>query len=518
MKKLFFHMMAFAIVAATFIGCEDVPEPYPMPQPTPEPEFNYTGSGSLENPYTCADVIHYVQTLGGEESDNEVYVKGIVSAVTEEFTTQYGNGTFNISDDGKAANEFTAYRVLYLGNKKYTHGKTQIAVGDEVVVYGKVVNFRGNTPETVQGSAFLYSLNGVSEGGSSEVTGEATGSGTLEDPFNSVAAINYAKSVGDKESDKEVYIKGLVASIDEQYGTQYGNASFSISDDGSTSNAFTVYRALYLGNKKYTGGDLLAEKDEVIVCGKVTNFKGNTPETVQGKAYLYSLNGKTEGGGDTPNPGVGDGKGTAESPYNVAAAVAAGSGTGVYVKAYIVGSVSGQVLSTGAVFSDNSDAASNLLIADDASETSVEKCMPVQLPAGEVRTALNLVDNKGNYKKEVTLYGNIERYFGATGLKSVSYAIIDGKEIGTKPSGGDTPSSEVKKVTIAEFNAAEESNNVWYQITGTVKNLKDNDQYGNFDLEDETGSVYVYGLLSEKGGEKKKFQGASGSKRHHGRL
>ena len=65
---------------------------------------------------------------------------------------------------------------------------------------------------------------------------------------------------------------------------------------------------------------------------------------------------------------------------------------------------------------------------------------------------------------------------------------------------------EVKKVTIAEFNAAAESTDVWYQLTGTVKNLKDGDQYGNFDLEDETGSVYVYGVLSEKGGEKKKFQ------------
>ncbi len=65
---------------------------------------------------------------------------------------------------------------------------------------------------------------------------------------------------------------------------------------------------------------------------------------------------------------------------------------------------------------------------------------------------------------------------------------------------------EVKNVTIAEFNAAAESTDVWYQLTGTVKNLKDGDLYGNFDLEDETGSVYVYGVLSEKGGEKKKFQ------------
>lgn len=69
--------------------------------------------------------------------------------------------------------------------------------------------------------------------------------------------------------------------------------------------------------------------------------------------------------------------------------------------------------------------------------------------------------------------------------------------------GGD---DEVKTVTVAQFNAAEVSTTVWYQLTGTVKNLKDGDQYGNFDLEDESGSVYVYGLLSEKGGAKKEFQ------------
>jgi hypothetical protein len=61
-------------------------------------------------------------------------------------------------------------------------------------------------------------------------------------------------------------------------------------------------------------------------------------------------------------------------------------------------------------------------------------------------------------------------------------------------------------VTIAEFNAAAESTSVWYQLTGTISNLKDGDLYGNFDLTDASGSVYVYGVLSEKGGAKKLFQ------------
>ena len=72
--------------------------------------------------------------------------------------------------------------------------------------------------------------------------------------------------------------------------------------------------------------------------------------------------------------------------------------------------------------------------------------------------------------------------------------------------GDNTPTNDVKTVSVADFNAAPESNDVWYQLTGTISNLKDNDQYGNFDLTDSTGSVYVYGLLSEKGGAKKQFQ------------
>lgn len=110
--------------------------------------------------------------------------------------------------------------------------------------------------------------------------------------------------------------------------------------------------------------------------------------------------------------------------------------------------------------------------------------------------------SKGGEYGSISAIGNY-RYRGM----QVRPVLKEGAEI---PGGNDDPnpqtSDEVKKVTIADFNAAEESNDVWYQLTGTIKNLKDGDQYGNFDLEDETGSVYVYGVLSEKGGEKKKFQ------------
>ena len=44
----------------------------------------------------------------------------------------------------------------------------------------------------------------------------------------------------------------------------------------------------------------------------------------------------------------------------------------------------------------------------------------MQLPSGAVRSALNLAGNPGNLGKQVTLKGNIEKYFGVAGFKSTS--------------------------------------------------------------------------------------------------
>ena len=146
---------------------------------------------------------------------------------------------------------------------------------------------------------------GGNTGGGSE--GVATGDGTLANPFNSVAANAYvAAMAADVVSENDVYIKGKIVSVEEAYSTQFGNASFTISDDGTSANGFKVWRAYYLNNEKYQDGQTqIKVGDEVIVCGKVVNYKGNTPETAQGQAYLYSLvssEGGNTGGGTVDNP------------------------------------------------------------------------------------------------------------------------------------------------------------------------------------------------------------------------
>lgn len=64
----------------------------------------------------------------------------------------------------------------------------------------------------------------------------------------------------------------------------------------------------------------------------------------------------------------------------------------------------------------------------------------------------------------------------------------------------------VKDLTIKDFVAKADDKETYYRISGKVSGIKDGDIYGNFDLTDATGTVYVYGLVAGYGGEKKKFQ------------
>ena len=64
--------------------------------------------------------------------------------------------------------------------------------------------------------------------------------------------------------------------------------------------------------------------------------------------------------------------------------------------------------------------------------------------------------------------------------------------------------------TVAEFLAADVNDTTYYTLKGTITSVA-NTQYGNFDLTDETGTIYVWGLYSEDGATNK-YWAASGAK------
>ena len=315
MKKILYSVFALAVAAFTFTSCEDVPAPYDDPNDNPIEEpvvIEPAGDGTEANPYNVAAAIQEAEKLGvGEESEQNIYIKGVVTNITENYDGGYGNATYYISDDEDGTNEFYIYRSKYFDNTSYSNGDL-LEYGDTVVVCGKITNYNG-TLETVQNSSYLYSLNGEGgEGGGGDepsTGGEPEGDGTVDNPFNCAAAIEFTSALAaDEVSENDVYIKGIVSSIKENFGTEFGNATYYISDDGSENNQFYVFRSLYLDNKKYTSGDLLSVGDEVIICGKVTNYYGNTPETVTNQSYLYSWkkNGGDDEPGDEPGGDLGD--------------------------------------------------------------------------------------------------------------------------------------------------------------------------------------------------------------------
>ena len=282
-------------------GSEVVP-----PGPSVEPK----GTGTKDDPFNIAAAIKKCQEIGQTESAEKYYVKGIAATDAAPDET-YGNATIDMIDKEGSTDIFKAFQVLGTDGKKMPKTYT-IAKGSEIVVYGPIYNYKGNTPETAgKGAAYIVTVNGQpteTEGGGSSDPGEAKGSGTLADPYNIAAIIKFTQELAaDEESSEDVYFKGKISQVKNKYvADDYGNATFYISEDGTTNNEFYCFRTLYLGNTKFAGGTKnIKVGDEVIICGKVVNYKGNTLETASNKSYLYSLNGKTEAEPDEGGEGGG---------------------------------------------------------------------------------------------------------------------------------------------------------------------------------------------------------------------
>lgn len=115
-----------------------------------------------EKAFTASEAFAFVSNMtAGQTSSESYYVKGIISSIKYTFSAEYGTATFNFSDDGQeTSTQFIAYSTYYFNNAPWVSGNTQIKVGDEVIVYGKVVNYNGNTPEFASKKSYIYSLNG----------------------------------------------------------------------------------------------------------------------------------------------------------------------------------------------------------------------------------------------------------------------------------------------------------------------------------------------------------------------
>ena len=90
----------------------------------------------------------------------------------------------------------------------------------------------------------------------------------------------------------------------------------------------------------------------------------------------------------------------------------------VWVSGYIVG---GDLTPSAASFDIPFTSRTNLVLGPKSSTIDRSACMSLQLPAGDVREALNLVDNPENLGRRIYVKGDVvEAYYGIPGIKNVS--------------------------------------------------------------------------------------------------
>ena len=122
----------------------------------PDPSVDITNTP--ETAYTVAKANDLI--TAGQGLETKVYVIGTITKI-KEVSTSYGNATYWIGDGTEySANDLEIYRGYYLEGENFT-AEDQIKVGDKVIVYGMLVDYKGTKEMT--GSS-IYSLNGVTTG------------------------------------------------------------------------------------------------------------------------------------------------------------------------------------------------------------------------------------------------------------------------------------------------------------------------------------------------------------------
>ena len=353
-------MMALAMAAVTFTSCEDVPAPYDYPgtgggsttegvylnQSFAKDLGDFKSFGTNDNiawtiDYSSACITGYKDFNGDGTKTNEAGVTYLVSpeidltkaskayiemnhAMKYERADENANNTLLISKDyiddpTKATWTPIAYPTTGLNDastKEFVFVTSAANIPAEFIGQKVRIAFR-HTCTDKQSSTWEIKTLSVKEGevenGGGEVTptptpGEGTGEGTEASPYDVTKALAIIASGSASEND--VYVSGIVSTVSEIETSNFGNATYNISVDGTTNSELIIFRGYYLGGVKFTATDQLKVGDKVVVCGKLIKFYEKS-EMAQGNK-LISLNGKKAetGGGDTPGgenkPGGGE--------------------------------------------------------------------------------------------------------------------------------------------------------------------------------------------------------------------
>ena len=337
MKKYWKLLLCAAMGIGTFTACEDVPAPYNIPT---------ENGGTNNNNTTLFDYVYYQDFLSSpgeftqsrtdsvkwtysskygaiisgyqdwDNSGNKTNKPGVTILTSSEIDLSDVDSAFVIIDQAinyakstieedhkllikinEEGSKAVSLPMSYdgLGND-FSYIKQYVQIPQEFMGKKVKLGLRHVAHENYSSTWEVKSLGvakGTAPSNEAPVIEDGVGSGTMDDPYDVPTTI---KLIAAGPPSAKIYTKGIVSQVDE-INEQYGNATYYISNDGTTTDQLEVYRGLGLGGAKFKA-DGIKVGDEVIVYGQVIYYNNKTMEFTQG-SELYSLNGVTASKPDT---------------------------------------------------------------------------------------------------------------------------------------------------------------------------------------------------------------------------
>ena len=334
--------------------------------------------------------------------------------------------------------------------------------------------------------------------------------------------------------DGEYCVKGIVSKITE-ISAQYGNATFYISDDGKFENSLQVYRGAWLNGAAFTKGDEFSVGDELTIMGELMSYKG-TPETKEKTAYVVAIEKSL-----ISVASVDPEDATIAAEGGKVTVTLANKGNGLYVEMpedadwLSIGAIAGNVVTFEAAANEGGDREATITIKTtdgkkDYStqqtitqkgaivEVSIADFLAAEVSSNQYRITGVVMEEYASDKNGESFY--IQDWSGKTLVYRVNSYKDSGAKVGdiVTVSGNrgaykESPQlvngtfEEIKyavtECTIADFLTKEDSKDVYYKVTGTIKDLLNDkgeeNEYGNLHLTDGTNELYVYGCYSGYG-------------------
>ena len=232
---------------------------------------NAEEAGTEENPYTVEQAIAAIDAGTGVE---DVYAKGIVSKIVTAFNSQFGNISYNISEDGTTSGpQLQAYRGFSYNGDWFTSAD-DIKVGDIVVIHGNLTKYN-TTYEFAQGNQLVSLVrtdNREPAGLSYDVNnfiatiGEANEFPALNNPNNlaiTYSSTNESVATVDAETGEITLVAAGQATIK---AVTEGNDSY---EPGEASYLLVVKEPEIAGTDKFelvTDASTLADGDVIILA------------------------------------------------------------------------------------------------------------------------------------------------------------------------------------------------------------------------------------------------------------